>query len=76
MPRTNPTATASAISQPRSVKMPNLFGSLGMLLDRTHAELALTRLAQRLYDGSQFTVKRVIVCATEQSNGHVCFGFQ
>ena len=35
MPSTMPTATASAISQPRSVKMPGFFGSLGMLLDRT-----------------------------------------
>ena len=35
MPSTMPPATARTISQPRSVKMSNLFGSLGMLLDRT-----------------------------------------
>ena len=37
MPKTNPAATASAISQPRSVKTPNLFGSLSMPLDRTRS---------------------------------------
>ena len=30
MPSTNPTATASTISQPRSVKMPSFFGTFGM----------------------------------------------
>ena len=35
MPSTMPTATARAINHPRSVKMPNLFCSFGMLLGRT-----------------------------------------
>ena len=30
MPNTNPIATASTISGPRSVKMPSFFGSFGM----------------------------------------------
>jgi len=63
MPSTNPTATASAISRPRSVKkMHRPFGPFGML-DRTHAEPALTRLAQGPVAGSQFTVKSGVVSA-------------
>jgi len=57
MPSTNPTATASAISRPRPVKVHFLLGSFGMRLDPTHAELVSFRLAQSSCGGSQFTVK-------------------
>ena len=84
MPSTSPTATASTISQPRPVKMPSFFGSSGMRLDRTHAQLALITVTQRPCGGSQFTVKCVIVSADQASNGqsnspsssHVRFGVE
>jgi hypothetical protein len=51
--------------------MPSFFGSLGMLLDRTHADPAFTRLAQRLCDGSQITVKGVTVSTAKRATAQV-----
>ena len=67
MPST--TATASAISRPRSVRVPSFFGSFGMRLDRTHAELASPRLAQSSCVGSQFTVKSL--ARIKQATAHL-----
>jgi hypothetical protein len=84
MPSTSPTATASTISQPRPVKMPSFFGSSGMRLDRTHAQLALITVTQRPCGGSQFTVKSLSSArtkqataeATAQTAAHVRFGVE
>jgi len=67
MPSTMPTMTASAGSQLRQGNMHGLCGSFGMVVYRTHAELAATRLALKPCGGSQFTVK-------EFATAHVRFG--
>src|ERR1700733_8688565 len=60
MPSTIPAAMAS---RPLSVKMHSFFSLSGMLLDRQTQNLPRRRLAPRLFDESQITVKDVTASA-------------
>jgi hypothetical protein len=61
MPNTITAAMASAISGPLSVKMRSFLSLCGMLLAHTTENLPQHKLALRLYNESQITVKCVTV---------------
>ena len=66
-PKNSPTAIANAISQPRSVKMSNLFGSLGMLLDRTRRTCPNQTSTEGVWWASVYREARLTEQATSAS---------